>query len=271
MDWHEFTQKLVTKIHPNLTDDEDLKRCCKLVRKHNKMLSSNGDFSCPSNIEIWQKVAKNTVIEKEESLISSNKQLEKELNLIQIQLRPSILIFKMDRKQFMKRIFQEFGHIRWSSRISNTNCKKAFDIIFELNDKNDLTNIRCLQVGKFAQKLLQCDDVTNLETKSLILSTSAHDNSRKDCVTVGPVLDKLTRKKSHDTFLDIYRQFYDILDDISKEREVPNQSEQERLKNVHHLTGAEIQFQLLQKSGVSEPVILDKVCTYYSEHKHGVR
>ena len=262
MDWHEFTQKLVTKIHPNLTDDEDLKRCCKLVRKHNKMLSSNGDFSCPSNIEIWRKVAKNTVLEKEESLISSNKQLEKELNLIQIQLRPSILIFKMDRKQFMKRIFQEFGHIRWSSRISNTNCKKAFDIIFELNDKNDLTNIRCLQVGKFAQKLLQCDDVTNLETKSLILSTSAHDNSRKDCVTVGPVLDKLTRKKSHDTFLDIYRQFYDILDDISKEREVPNQSEQERLKNVHHLTGAEIQFQLLQKSGVSEPVILDKVCTY---------
>ena len=152
MDWHEFTQKLVTKIHPNLTDDEDLKRCCKLVRKHNKMLSSNGDFSCPSNIEIWQKVAKNTVLEKEESLISSNKQLEKELNLIQIQLRPSILIFKMDRKQFMKRIFQEFGHIRWSSMISN--CKKAFDIIFELKDKNDLTNIRCLQVGKFAQKLL---------------------------------------------------------------------------------------------------------------------
>ena len=133
MDWHEFTQKLVTKIHPNLTDDEDLKRCCKLVRKHNKMLSSNGDFSCPSNIEIWQKVAKNTVIEKEESLISSNKQLEKELNLIQIQSRPSMLIFKMDRKQFMKRIFQEFGHICWSSRISSCKKENALDIKIELN------------------------------------------------------------------------------------------------------------------------------------------
>ena len=261
MDWHEYTQKLVTKIHPNLIDDEDLKRCCKLIRKHNKMLSSNGDFSCPSNTEIWQQVAKNTVIEKETLIqrVSSNKQLEEEFMLIQVQSRPSgRLIFKMDRKQFMKRILQEFGDIRWRNRISSCKKEKAFDIKFELNDKCDLTNVRCLQAGKFAQKLLQCD-VRNQETESLILSASAYDNnSRKDCVVVGPVIDKSTKKKSQDSFLDLYKQFYDIMDDISKEREALNQSEQERLKNVHCLTGAEIQFQLLG-SNICQPVILDKV------------
>ena len=262
MNWHEFTHKLVTSIHPNLTDDEDLKRCCKLIRKHDKMLSANGDFSCPSNTKVWQQVAKNTVIEKESLIqVSSNKQLEEEFMLIKVQSRPSgRLIFKMDRKQFMKRIFQEFGHIRWSSRNSRPSCKKenALDIKIELNDKSDLTNVRCLQVGKFAQKLLQCD-VTNLETESLILSTSPPniDNSRKYCVAVGPVLDKSTKKKSQDSFLDLYKQFYDIMDDISKEREAPNQSDHERLKSLHILISAEIQFQLLG-SNICQPVILDK-------------
>ena len=71
------------------------------------------------------------------------------------------------------------------------------------------------------------------------------------------IRDRSTKKKSQDSFLDLYKQFYDIMDDISKEREAPNQSEQERLKSLHILISAEIQFQLLSKN-ICQPVILDE-------------
>lgn len=77
----------------------------------------------------------------------------------------------------------------------------------------------------------------------------------ENAIKIGPVLEKVNRKKSESTLLDVYKRFYKVFDTTSKERLV--QSDAKRVVNVHTVTSAEIQFQLLSNN-VGQPATIDE-------------
>ena len=85
----------------------------------------------------------------------------------------------------------------------------------------------------------------------------------ENAIKIGPVLEKVNKKKSESTLLDVYKRFYKVFDTTSKERLV--QSDAKRVVNVHTVTSAEIQFQLLSNN-VGQPATIDenaeKVATF---------
>ena len=85
----------------------------------------------------------------------------------------------------------------------------------------------------------------------------------ENAIKIGPVLEKVNRKKSESTLLDVYKRFYRVFDTTSKERLV--QSDAKRVVNVHTVTSAEIQFQFLSNN-VGQPATIDenaeKVATF---------
>ena len=85
----------------------------------------------------------------------------------------------------------------------------------------------------------------------------------ENAIKIGPVLEKVNRKKSESTLLDVYKRFYKVFDTTSKERLV--QSDAKRVVNVHTVTSAEIQFQLLSNN-IGQPATIDenaeKVATF---------
>ena len=171
-----------------------------------------------------------------------------ELMLNQVQFKKSHFIFKLNREIFTAKLFIDFSLQNWSQ-----NDKRKCDaIVTSVLGDNEMTNLRLLVSRSCVEKLLQYDYMEH-KFKSLVLCVN---NGLKDVIKVGPVIDKFTKKQSKDTFLQVYKRFYTTLDSISKEREISNQSELMRLTNVHTLTSAEIQFQLLN-SNIGQPIILD--------------
>ena len=77
----------------------------------------------------------------------------------------------------------------------------------------------------------------------------------ENAIKIGPVLEKVNRKKSESTLLDVYKRFYKVFDTTSKERLV--QSDAKRVVNVHTVTSAEIQFQLLSNN-LGQPATIDE-------------
>ena len=90
-----------------------------------------------------------------------------------------------------------------------------------------------------------------MEIKLVVSSNDKLANA----VKIGPVINKNNKKKSDSSLLEVYKRFYKVLDAASKERLV--QSEAKRIVNVHSVTCAEIQFQLLSNN-IGQPAILDE-------------
>ena len=242
MDWKNYLD-IFCKHFLELEKDDT---CVKLIKRHDKNLSANGDFSCPKNKQMWQQVLKmnNDFLQSKAEKIHEIS----ELMLNQVQFTKSHFIFKLNRELFTAKFFNDFSLLNWS-----LNDKRKCDaIVTNVLGDNEMTNLRLLLSRSCVEKLLQYDYMEH-KIKSIVL---CGNDRLKDVIKVGPVIDKFTKKQSKDTFLKVYKRFYVTLDSISKEREIPNQSESTRLTNVHTLTSAEIQFQLLN-SNIGQQIILD--------------
>jgi hypothetical protein len=252
MNWDEFLKRLVQHLF-KVEHSEHIKESVKrLVRRHDKNLSLSGDFSCPGDAKIWSQCLKHDVP------TVNLENLPKEVKSIKVS-KSGCLTFWLDRKIFMETFFQDFStllnpDLTMEVKYDEVNCKVINECLNNA-DKSPMTNIRCHQVSKFAQRLIIQNGrhFSNHPPTTLVVSTRDHQDVQ--AVKVGPVIDKRTKKKSTVAFLNVYRNFFDVFDEASKERVV--QSESKRLANVHAVVSAEIQFQLLNHN-LGQTAILDE-------------
>ena len=247
MDWKQYLE-VFTKSILGKVENENVQKSLKLIRRHDKNLSKNGDFSCPSG-KVWQQVLQdeNICLKNENELLQIQELM---LDRIELTKNSSQIMCRLNRQAFMSKFFQEFREIRLTLNSSKCSNHK---IQVQCQDKFELTNIRCLQLQKFCQNLLAVECL-NLKIENLVISSNSQV---KQAILVGPVLDTKSKKKSEEPFLETYKKVFNVLNSISKEREMSNQSEAKRLKNVHTVTCAEFQFQLLGTS-ISQPTFIDQ-------------
>jgi len=155
-----------------------------------------------------------------------------------------------------------------ATRLVNEHCTQltvnVVNLELQKRDKSQMTSIRAQQI---------CDFVSRLSNEGLLANCFQSENKTtlrissndKDpgAVIVGPVIEKRSKKKLKSTFLETYWRFYAVCEDASKERSI--ESETIRIRNVHAVTSAEIQFQLMCNT-VGQPAIIDeasdKVATF---------
>lgn len=262
-DWKkEFASQLL-----NSNVEEDLTNATKLIKCHEKNLSVNGDFSCPGRKDIWQKVLKTNYCEDNEDLEAVAKSLvldsakpEVNLKIVQVNSKNEYLCFWLDRIAFMQNVFNAFDCMN----LNRKNEVKVNDrITIQNTDKYQLTYLRCDQVAQFTERLMKCDSLMKqnaIQPFNLVITSN---DKIENAIKIGPVLEKVNKKKSESTLLDVYKRFYKVFDTTSKERLV--QSDAKRVVNVHTVTSAEIQFQLLSNN-VGQPATIDenaeKVATF---------
>lgn len=210
----------------------------KLIRCHEHRLTSQGDFSCPAKLEIWSNVLEKLDLEMSTNLPMIKKYEEKN----------GFMTFWLDRKTFIEDFFRSIENIDFGERSELT-----VNIFNRQSSKCQLTSIRCHQVFKFVQNLLKCQ-LVNYEANEVVIS---NNDKIANCIKVGPVISRDSKKKSTESFLDQYKRLYRVLDDASKERLV--QSETKRIANVHSLVCAEMQFQMLNNN-IGQPSIVDEKC-----------
>ena len=250
MDWKQYLEVFAKNLLNSSSfevEEDNTKKMLKLIRRHDKNLSKNGDFSCPSNT-VWQQVLQdeNICMKNENELLQIQELM---LDGIEVTKKSSQIMCRLNRQAFMSKFFQEFREIKLTLNKSKSSNHK---IQVQCQDKYELTNIRCLQLQRFCQNLLALDCL-NLKIENLVISSNSQI---KQAIIVGPVLDTKSKKKSEESFLETYKKVFNILNSISKEREMSNQSEAKRLKNVHTITCAEFQLGLLGTS-INQPTVID--------------
>ena len=194
----------------------------KLLRRHDKKLSQIGDYSCPLDYQIWQRVLQ----------VQCKKNIEENIAAISIIKRIETLsnghvnIF-LDRSKVLPLIFKNLDCFE-----AKNGLKPRFPSSFKPGAS--ITEIRRIQAEEFAMRIKQDHTIPH---------------------QIGPVLDKDTKKKCQTSFLQTYDKFYRVADQASRERQV-HLTESQRKAQVHILASAELQFQLLGPN-FNQPVILD--------------
>ena len=246
----EWRRSFVSKVF-GLENEKDIVNAEKLIRLHAQNLSQAGDFSCPGKSEIWSRVLKN--VEVEHSSLEKIDSLKNELALSEIKLchKNGYLSFWLNRSAFITNVLESFEKIDFKLKKEQTCDLQNLDLFYR-SSRCELTSIRCNQLTQFVERLLRCGLVNSSNFEEI--SITSNDKIR-NAILVGPVIDKKTKKKCADSFLNVYKRFLSILDIASKERLV--QSEDKRIANVHAVTSAEIQFQLLSNN-LSQPAIIDE-------------
>ena len=213
---------------------EELYKGVNLIRCHDKNLSKTGDFSCPLDLQIWQRVLPTITIR--ESLDICNEIREIDIVRKVVELPNKYLNIFLRRPVLFKELFQSYKNdLEWQyySRTASFLEPENIDV--------SVTQIRRQQLEQFAKKLVPNKD---FELKK-----------------VGPVVDKTSKKKVQHSFLQAYKKFHQVVDLASKERIQDqfgeNCPERQRIVQVHVLASAEIQFQLLS-TNLSQPAILDE-------------
>lgn len=245
----EFVVKLVQDLI-GTKDHVVVNACSKLIRRHDKNLGKNGDYSFTTNKVTWQKRSGHDNLHLDEAV-------ENMKNVAKVEKEPSIITLWLDRATVSKAVL-----FTVLTKGFNFQKKKPVQIKnYELarGNSGQLSIIRCNQVCQLLQKLVPiCGRYDSGSTLIVGCSDEKHMVKQDSDVGihVGHVVKGDTKKKDCQTsFLQVYNQFFSHFNSISLERSSSN-SEQKRIENVHSATVAELQFQLLSNN-TNQPVVLD--------------
>ena len=217
--------------------EEELYKAFNLIRCHNKRLSKIGDFSCPLDLQIWQRVL--PTIQIPESLNISIEISGIDIVRKVVELPNKYLNIFLKRNIIFDELFQRYKRgldLEWQYYPRKASfASENMDI--------SVTQVRRQQAEQFANRLVpNCMELAKKK--------------------VGPVLDKTSKVKVKHSFLEAYMKFYHVIDLASKER-IQDQigekclEQRQRIVQVHVLASAEIQFQLLSPN-LNQPAILDE-------------
>ena len=108
MDWKQYLEVFAENLLNSSSfeaEEEKTKKMLKLIRRHDKNLSKNGDFSCPSN-NVWQQVLQdeNICMKNENELLQIQELM---LDGIEVTKKSSQIMCRLNRQAFMSKFFQE--------------------------------------------------------------------------------------------------------------------------------------------------------------------
>ena len=240
----EMQEEILSVLYNNTTKPKALP--FNLIRKHDKTLAKQGDFSFPDpgNTKAWKSELDTENLQENFTNIKLISRVVK---------GPKFWIVFLNRTETIERLFQH------SSSTSKVLAGSSYKVGCPDNVNGDLTSARA---AFFAEILENCAAQVHVQDlKGFYISTAGSnidkmETSVHQTILVGPVLGSDGKKATltMNEYRDIVRERIEALD---AERSEDGESIQVRDRRLEALTSAEVRLSLISSNAISETSLPD--------------